>query len=414
MDCGQMNRTINIPELMIDESLRNYIETNILPLYDDFDAAHQRNHVDMVIEQSMTIAADLDVDMNMVYAIAAYHDTGLTEDRKTHHIVSGRIVREDMWLRDWFSEEQIETMAQACEDHRASSDHEPRSIYGKIVAEADRFIDPDTIILRTVQYGLANYPELDKEGHWERTLNHLHEKYAEGGYLRLWFENSPNVARLNTLREIIKDELLLREKFDYLYDALINPHLIGCTCPECQRTKHRKVYNIRTIENERLKLRNWKLDDADALFKYASDQRVSELALWPHHTSVEMSRDVIEKIFLPNPHNYAIVLNETGEPVGCIGLVPVGEEHHEVLSDEREIGYWIGFPYWNKGLTTEALESFINYCRDNIRLKSLLITTDNKNKASQRVAEKCGFQFLEEYFYNGIPGKAYRLILQTT
>lgn len=205
---------------MVEESLKNYIETNILPLYDDFDAAHQRNHVDMVIEQSMAIASDLDVDMNMVYAIAAYHDTGLTTDRKTHHLVSGKIVREDMWLRDWFSENQIETIAQACEDHRASSTHEPRSIYGKIVAEADRFIDPDTIILRTVQYGLANYLELDKEGHWQRTLNHLHNKYAEGGYMHLWFDNSPNTARLNARREIIKDESLLHEKFNYLYDTL--------------------------------------------------------------------------------------------------------------------------------------------------------------------------------------------------
>ena len=226
----------------MDELLQNYIETNILPLYDDFDAAHQRNHVDMVIEQSMAIAADLDVDMNMVYAIAAYHDTGLTEDRKTHHLVSGKIVREDMRLRDWFSEEQIETMAHACEDHRASSDHEPRSIYGKIVSEADRFIDPDTIILRTVQYGLANYPELDKEGHWRRTLDHLHEKYAGGGYLRLWFKNSPNVARLNSLREIIKDEPLLREKFDYLYDTISNTPVIGRTVSYV--SKFRKLIDI--------------------------------------------------------------------------------------------------------------------------------------------------------------------------
>lgn len=219
----------------MNESLKNYIENNILPLYDDFDAAHQRNHVDMVIEQSLTIAADLDVDRDMVYVIAAYHDTGLTEGRKTHHIVSGRIVREDMWLRYRFSEDQIETMAQACEDHRASSDHEPRSIYGKIVAEADRFIDPDTIILRTVQYGLANYPELDKEGHWQRALNHLHEKYAEGGYLRLWFKNSPNVARLSVLREIIKDEPLLREKFDHLYVTLTNTHRSGYASPIVSR-----------------------------------------------------------------------------------------------------------------------------------------------------------------------------------
>lgn len=103
----------------MDQSLRNYIESDILPLYDGFDAAHRRDHVDMVIEQSIEIAADLDVDMDMVYAIAAYHDTGLTEGRKTHHLASGRIVREDAWLRNRFSEEQIETMAQACEDHRA-------------------------------------------------------------------------------------------------------------------------------------------------------------------------------------------------------------------------------------------------------------------------------------------------------
>ena len=226
---------------MVDESLKNYIEIHVLPLYDGFDAAHQRNHVDMVIAQSLEIAAHLDVDLNMVYAVAAYHDTGLTAERKTRHLVSGRIVREDMWLRDWFSEEQIETMAQACEDHRASSNHEPRSIYGRIVAEADRFIDPDTIILRTVQYGLANYPELDKEGHWLRTLDHLHEKYAKGGYLRLWFENSPNVARLQTLREVINNEALLREKFDYLYESLTNLHILGCTCTQCRPNKYRKI-----------------------------------------------------------------------------------------------------------------------------------------------------------------------------
>ncbi|WP_289158040.1 HD domain-containing protein [uncultured Muribaculum sp.] len=208
---------------MITQSLKNYIETDILPLYDSFDAAHQRNHVEMVIEQSKTIATDLDVNMDMAYTIAAYHDTGLTADRKSHHLVSGKIVREDMRLRHWFREEQIEVMAQACEDHRASSDHEPRSIYGKIVAEADRFIDPDTIILRTVQYGLANYPELDKEGHWLRTLKHLHEKYAEGGYLRLWFDNSPNVVRLNALREIITNEPLLLNKFNIQYESLTNP-----------------------------------------------------------------------------------------------------------------------------------------------------------------------------------------------
>ena len=105
-------------------------------------------------------------------------------------------------------------MAEAVEDHRASSDHAPRSLYGRIVAEADRFIDPDTIIRRTVQYGLEHYPELDKEGHFQRTVQHLHEKYGRNGYLHLWFENSPNAGRLEKLRQMMEDEALLRQKFE--------------------------------------------------------------------------------------------------------------------------------------------------------------------------------------------------------
>ena len=171
----------------------------------------------MVIKQSLEIARHYVVNMEMVYAIAAFHDLGLAIDRKTHHLESGRIVREDQRLHEWFTQEEIETMGQAVEDHRASSDHEPRSIYGKSVAEGDRYIEPEKIIERTVQYGLDHYPELDKEGHWQCTLDHLHEKYAEGGYLKLWFPESPNVERLNSLREIIKDEPRLRRIFDKIW-----------------------------------------------------------------------------------------------------------------------------------------------------------------------------------------------------
>lgn len=202
--------------------MRKYIEENIIPLYDAFDAAHRRDHVIYVIEQSLELARHYDVDEDMVFAIAAYHDTGLEIDRKTHHLESGRIVRSDLNLRRWFSEEQIEVMARAVEDHRASSDHEPRSIYGKIVAEADRQIDPDTIIRRTVQYGLSHYPELDREGHWERTLEHLLEKYAEGGYLRLWIPESSNAQRLKELQVLIKDRKALRVQFEKTFDKLHN------------------------------------------------------------------------------------------------------------------------------------------------------------------------------------------------
>ena len=203
---------------MVNPAIITYVEQEILPRYDHFDAAHKRNHAEEVIERSMALAEHYDVNKNMVYAIAAYHDTGLCEGRDTHHLVSGRIIREDQKLREWFDEIQIETMAQAAEDHRASSGHEPRSIYGKIVAEADRLITPEKVIRRTIQFGLDHYPELDKEGQYQRFKAHLREKYSDTGYLRLWIPESDNATRLEELRKIIRDERKMREVFEQTFD----------------------------------------------------------------------------------------------------------------------------------------------------------------------------------------------------
>lgn len=200
--------------MVINAELKKYVEQNIIPQYDSFDKAHQRDHVLMVIRQSLELAEKLGTDVNMAYVIAAYHDTGLCEGREHHHEVSARIIRSDQTLRKWFAEEQINIMADAAEDHRASSGHEPRTIYGRIVAEADRFIDADTIIRRTIQYGIDHYPELDREGHYQRMLSHLHEKYGRNGYLHLWFEDSPNAERLRQLQGIIDDEAMLRQLFN--------------------------------------------------------------------------------------------------------------------------------------------------------------------------------------------------------
>ena len=200
------------------KNLQSFIEKEIIPRYAEFDKAHQESHARSVIEQSMKLAPYYDVNVNMVYIIAAYHDLGLQEDRKIHHLISGRIVREDERLREWFSLDQIEIMAQAVEDHRASSDHEPRSIYGKIVAEADRLIDQDTILRRTIQYGFKHYPEFGREAHIQRALDHLDEKYAEGGYLKLWIPESPNAKRLGELQQLIKDRKKIRQLVEEIYD----------------------------------------------------------------------------------------------------------------------------------------------------------------------------------------------------
>lgn len=204
------------------QDLKDYIEQEILSRYDKFDAAHRRDHAEKVIRESLKLAEGYEVDEDMVYTIAAYHDTGLMEDRKTHHLVSGRIMRVDMNLRKWFSEDQIEVMAQAVEDHRASTDHEPRSIYGRIVAEADRNIDPDIIILRTVQYGLSNYPELDRADHIKRALQHLDEKYSQHGYLKLWIPGSENERRLRQLWKMLEDQPAIIARIERILDDYLN------------------------------------------------------------------------------------------------------------------------------------------------------------------------------------------------
>lgn len=198
----------------MDQELKSYIESEILPRYDHFDAAHRRDHADMVIDQSLELARQTGADEQMAYVIAAYHDTGLCEGRELHHLASGRIIREDKNLLRWFSPEQIETMAQAAEDHRASADHAPRSLYGRIVAEADRYIEPEDVIRRTIQFGFDHYPQLNREEHYQRMVAHLKEKYDYGGYLHLWFTDSPNAKRLEQLRQVIADEDKLKELFN--------------------------------------------------------------------------------------------------------------------------------------------------------------------------------------------------------
>lgn len=204
---------------MVDAQLRQYVESEILPQYTHFDAAHQLNHAQKVMAQSMELAGHYpELNLNMVYAISAYHDIGLCQGRELHHQVSAQMLRNDNHLIQWFSQQQIDTMAQAVEDHRASAQRSPRSLYGMIVAEADRDIQPLTILRRTVQYGLSHFPNLNREGQWLRTLEHLNEKYAPGGYLKLYIPQSRNVQQLNILHELIADKEQLRIRFDEIFD----------------------------------------------------------------------------------------------------------------------------------------------------------------------------------------------------
>ena len=158
----------------VSPEIIDYVAREIIPRYAAFDKAHQENHVRMVIEQSLKLAEHTpSINSDMVYVIAAFHDLGLVNGRENHHKDSRKILEADEFVKARFTRKQIVTMGRAVEDHRASNQKKPRNGYGLLVAEADRFIEPETIIRRTIQYGLVNYPQLDRAGHYQRTIVHL-------------------------------------------------------------------------------------------------------------------------------------------------------------------------------------------------------------------------------------------------
>lgn len=223
-------------DIMKTQEIDNYIYSVIVPKYAGFDAAHKEDHALTVINQAMKLLDDMQqwlcsqgnidpqwnvpVDRVVLKMAAACHDLGLVNGRDRHHLDSGEIIRNDAALRQWFNEGEIETIAQAAEDHRASGTSEPRSIYGKIVAEADRVIDASTIIRRTIQFGFKHYPDLGREGHLERAVSHLKEKYGRGGYLKLWIPWSDNASRLHTLQETIADDDAIRTEVERTYESV--------------------------------------------------------------------------------------------------------------------------------------------------------------------------------------------------
>ena len=197
-----------------------YIENCIIPQYTTFDDAHNIEHITRVIDVSLQLAEEYGVNPIMCYVIAAYHDIGLPQGRETHHLTSAQILRDDKILRNWCSETNINIMAEAIEDHRASAENPPRSIYGAIVAEADRDLRPEVPLRRTIQYGLSKFPNENYEFHKQRTIEHLNEKYGRNGYLKLPLNSRINLEGLEQLRQIIESPDLFNQKFNEIWTQL--------------------------------------------------------------------------------------------------------------------------------------------------------------------------------------------------
>lgn len=147
------------------------------------------------------------------------------------------------------------------------------------------------------------------------------------------------------------------------------------------------------IETERLTLRPWRETDAPSLFKYASDPDIGPVAGWQIHTSVDNSMEIIRTVFAA-PEVYAVELKDTGEPVGCCGIIfPDGLHADDMKPKEAEIGYWIGKPFWGQGLIPEAVKALLSRCFNDLALEAIWCAYYDGNIKSKRVCEKAGFKY---------------------
>ncbi len=168
---------------MINKALKKYIETNVLPVYENNEPGHGPKHIEYVVRRSLNFAKQVeDINFDMVYTIASFHDIGHHIDAKNHEIVSAEMFAEDEKMEEFFSTDEINTIFEAIQDHRASGENEPRSIYGKIVSSADRRTDLDNIMTTMYTYGLKNRPEQTLEENIEDAYRHICRKFAYGGY----------------------------------------------------------------------------------------------------------------------------------------------------------------------------------------------------------------------------------------
>lgn len=193
--------------LSINPKLQHYIETEIFPIYEKNEGGHGLNHIEYVINRSLKFAHQFqDINIDMVYTIAAFHDIGHHIDKDTHEILSAKMFYENENLKTFFNDAERLTIKEAIEDHRASSSSEPRSNYGKIVSSADRTTDIDTVLKRTHSYSLKHRSSFTLEEMIEEAYSHMCKKYGKNGYAKHYVEDPEYQEFIKSVDEFTKDK----------------------------------------------------------------------------------------------------------------------------------------------------------------------------------------------------------------
>ena len=215
----------------VNKQLKKYIKDHIFPKYDKF-YSHGMIHINNVIDNMLMLADYYDLDYNMVYTIACYHDSGLGIDRENHEFESGKILINDNELKSFFSEEQLKIMKEAIEDHRGSRKTRPRNFYGECISDSDRDFDIKLLAKRQISTSIKNYPELQGfDAHFERCYKYICGRINSKGKFNLWTNNPILIERRDKFQEEYLDKDYARSVYkrewnkitkDGTYEKIVN------------------------------------------------------------------------------------------------------------------------------------------------------------------------------------------------
>lgn len=198
----------------MNENLIKYIQDNIFPEYSKNDTGHGIEHIQYVINRCFKFAEQFDnIDLDMLYTIAAFHDIGHHIDKKNHEVLSAKIFYDNDNMKQFFTEEQRKTIKQGIEDHRASSDNIPRSDYGKIISSADRSTNINEFLQRTHSYTLKHNPDSTIEEMLERAYNHTKDKYGKDGYAKSYVIDEEYNNFKNEIISLISDKKTFKQRY---------------------------------------------------------------------------------------------------------------------------------------------------------------------------------------------------------
>ena len=202
--------------MKMNPNLKKYVENYIFPIYQKNDLGHNIEHIKYVIDRSLKFASEVsDINYDMIYVIAAYHDIGHYIDAKNHEKISSDMLLEDEIIRNFFTNDEIKTMSEAIYDHRASLKGEPRSIYGKIVSSADRNTLVDVVLKRSYSYSIKHNPNYTIEQIIEESRQHIINKFGKKGYAteKMYFEDLDYKRFLQEISFLSENKEEFRKKY---------------------------------------------------------------------------------------------------------------------------------------------------------------------------------------------------------